>query len=38
MKDRNYQKYAVKRASKLSDIYKIDSWAKKVTLEKINKK
>ena len=38
MKDRNYQKYAVKRASKLSDIYKIDAWAKKITLEKINKK
>ena len=38
MKDRNYQKYAVKRASKLSDIYKIDAWAKKITLEKIYKK
>ena len=36
MKDRNYQKYAVKRASKLSDIYKIDAWAKN-NFRKINK-
>ena len=37
LKDRNYKKNAIKRSENLSQIIKIDSWAKKITFSKIDK-
>ena len=34
LKDRNYKKNAIKRSENLSQIIKIDSWAKKITFSK----
>ena len=35
LKDRNYKKNAIKRAKNLSQIIRIDKWAKKITFSKI---
>jgi hypothetical protein len=35
LKDSNYKKYAIKEPKNLNQIYKIDMWARKKTLEKI---
>ena len=36
MKDRNYKKYAIRKASNLHEIKVIDKWAKKTIMEKLN--
>ena len=36
MKDRNYRKYAIRKASNLHEIKLIDKWAKKTIMEKLN--
>ena len=33
LKDKNYKKYAIHRAKKLNEIFKIDSWARKTTIK-----
>ena len=38
LSDRNYKKYAIKKPKNLNQIFKIDSWAKNLTLIKIKKK
>ena len=35
LSDRNYMKYAIRRPKNLEQIYEINSWAKKRTIEKI---
>ena len=35
MNDRNYKKYAIRKAKNITQINKIDFWARKKTLEKI---
>ena len=37
LKDRNYKKNAIKRLKNLDQIYKIDQWARKLTISKIQK-
>ena len=36
--NQDYKKYAIKRLPDIKDIYKIDKWARRKTLEIINKK
>ena len=36
LKNRNYKKYAIKVPNNLTQIYNIDSWARKQTLKMIN--
>ena len=36
LKDRNYKKYAIRNPKNISEIYKINNWAKTKTLEKIS--
>ncbi len=38
MNDRNYKKYAIKKVKKINQIKLIDSWARNITLKKINLK
>jgi len=38
IKDSNYKKYAVKNPSNIKQIYQIDFWARRITINKINKK
>ncbi len=39
LKDKNYKKYAIQKAKNLNEIFKIDSWARQTTIDKIlNKK
>ena len=38
MRDRNYKKYAIKKPKNLTEIYHIDYWARKTTIEKLNLK
>ncbi len=39
LKDKNYKKYAIQKAKNLNEIFKIDSWARRTTIDKIlNKK
>ena len=38
LRDRNYKKYAIKNPTNINQIYKIDSWTKKLLLKKINNK
>ena len=35
LKDKNYKKYAIKRPKNISQILKINNWAKSITLQKI---
>ena len=35
LKDRNYKKYAIKVPNKISQIYKIDEWARKTVFDKV---
>ena len=35
MNDRNYNKYAIRKPNKISQIMKIDDWARKTTMKKI---
>ena len=35
LNDRNYKKYAIRKPNNLSEITKVDSWARKITLDKI---
>ena len=35
LKDRNYKKFAVKDPRNIKEIFQIDDWARKITLEKI---
>ena len=35
LNDRNYKKYAIKRPKNISQILKINNWAKSITLQKI---
>jgi|TARA_X000001036_G_scaffold163109_2_gene154821 1-deoxy-D-xylulose-5-phosphate reductoisomerase len=37
LKDRNFKKYAIRNPKNISEIYKINNWARKKTLEKISK-
>ena len=37
-KDRDFNKYAVKKTPSINEIYKIDKWAREKTIELINKK
>ena len=37
-KDRDFNKYAIKKRPNIKEIYKIDKWARKKTIEIINKK
>ena len=37
-KDRDFNKYAIKKTPNVNEIYKIDKWARKKTVEVINKK
>ena len=37
LKDRNYKKYAIRTPKNISEIYKINNWAKKITLDKLKK-
>ena len=37
-KDRDFNKYAIKKTPSVKEIYKIDKWARKKTIELINKK
>ena len=37
LRDRNYKKNAIKRASNLNQIIKTDLWARKLTYKKIQK-
>ena len=36
LKDRNYKKYAIKKAYNFNQIKKIDQWSRRITLEKIS--
>ena len=36
LKDRNFKKYAIRNPKNISEIYKINNWAKTKTLEKIS--
>ena len=36
MNDRNYRKYAIRKALNLHEIKVIDKWAKKTIMEKLN--
>ena len=36
-KDRDFNKYAVKKVPNINEIYKIDNWARKKTVEIISK-
>ena len=38
LNDRNYKKYAIKKPNNINQIYKIDYWAKNLTLGKIKTK
>ena len=38
LNDRNYKKYAIKKPKNINQIYKIDHWAKELTLRKIKDK
>ena len=38
LRDRNYKKYAIKKPKNLTEIYHIDYWARKTTIEKLNLK
>ena len=35
MNDRNYKKYAIRRAKNINQIHEIDNWAREKTLKKI---
>ena len=37
LNDRNYKKYAIRTPKNISEIYKINNWAKKITLDKLKK-
>ena len=37
LKDRNFKKYAIRNPKNINEIYKINNWARKKTLEKISK-
>ena len=37
LNDRNYKKYAIRIPKNINQIYKIDEWARKTTLDKIGK-
>ena len=37
LSDRNYKKYAIRIPKNINQIYKIDEWARKITLDKIGK-
>ena len=37
LNDRNYKKYAIRIPKNINQIYKIDEWARKITLDKIGK-
>ena len=37
LRDKDYKKYAIKRLPDIEDIYKIDKWARRKTLEIIEK-
>jgi 1-deoxy-D-xylulose 5-phosphate reductoisomerase len=37
-RDKDFRKYAIKKAPNIKEIYRIDKWARKKTLEKINEK
>ena len=34
--DRNYKKYAIRSPKNINEIYEIDTWARRTTLNKIN--
>ena len=38
LNDRNYRKYAIKVPKNISQIYQIDTWARNLTLKKIQRK
>ena len=35
LRDRNYKKYAIRNPKNIKQIYEIDNWARKLTLDKI---
>jgi len=37
-RDKDFRKYAIKKAPNVKEIYRIDKWARKKTIEKINEK
>ena len=37
-RDKDFGKYAIKKAPNVKEIYRIDKWARKKTIEKINEK
>ena len=37
-KDRDFNKYAIKKRPNIKEVYKIDKWARKKTIEIINKR
>jgi 1-deoxy-D-xylulose 5-phosphate reductoisomerase len=38
LKDKDFGKYAIKKAPNVKEIYRIDKWARRKTFEKINEK
>ena len=36
LNDRNYKKYAIRKPKNINQIYEIDIWARKATMDKIN--
>ena len=37
-RDKDFEKYAIKKAPNIKEIYRIDKWARRKTIEKINEK